>query len=490
MQNGTLIVEVFLSGEALPVNAAEVTIQNPSTGETTVLYTDQDGRTEIISIPAPDVEASLSPDSGTRPYSSVNVVIRRAGFADVSVNGVQIFPGIESILPVEMQRSSARTTGIQFDIPENALEQTPPFLPEGPSEDSRVLAYVYIPSYVTVHLGSPDSYARNVRVSFQNYIKNVASSEIYPTWPENAIRANIHAQIGFVLNRIFTEWYPSRGYNFDITNSTAYDQFFVEGRNIFDNISRIVDEIFNLYPRRQGYVNPLFSQYCNGSTVTCSGLSQWGTVTLANRGYTPLQMLRYYYGNNVVLTEANDIRNIESSYPGTALRVGSSGPAVRTIQRQLSRIRRNYPGIPAVSIDGVFGSQTQAAVRKFQQLFNLTQDGIVGKSTWNRLSYIYVAVTNLAELSGEGETAGILPYPGYLIRRGQSGENVRIMQQYLSDLSVIYSQIPSLTADGIFGSRTENAIRAFQRLFGLSPDGIVGSSTWNKLTEVWGWYYA
>ena len=242
------------------------------------------------------------------------------------------------------------------------------------------MATPVIPDFITVHLGRPDSSAKNVRVPFTGYIKNVASSEVYPTWPENSLRANIYAQISLALNRIYTEYYRSRGYNFDITNSTAYDQAYIDGRDIFGNISRIVDEIFNSYITKGNQIQPYFAEYCDGKNVTCKGMSQWGTVTLANQGRTPIQILRNYYGSDINLVSNVPVKNIRESYPGTLLRLGTVGEDVRTIQRQLNRIRRNYPSIPNIpQTNGVFEATTRAAVRQFQSIFNLAVDGIVGR---------------------------------------------------------------------------------------------------------------
>jgi len=348
----------------------------------------------------------------------------------------------------------------------------------------RAASQVYVPEYITVHLGAPnDTSARNVTVSFRDYIKNVASSEIYPTWPEAALRANILAQITFAQNRIFTEWYPSRGYNFNITNNTAYDQYFVYGRNIFTNISRLVDELFDQYISRRGAVNPIFAQYCNGTTVTCGGLSQWGTVALANNGYTPLGILRYYYGDDIVIDTATVQRRITSSYPGSPLTVGSRGEDVRTIRTWLNRIRRNYPAIPAISTSGdTYNAEMQRSVQAFQRIFNLTPDGIVGPATWNKIAYIYVAVMRLAELGGED-----IPLPAErpsgTLRRGSSGETVRLAQYFLRVIALYDDEIPPITIDGSYGPATENAVRAFQKMQGLTVDGIIGPATWNALYE-------
>ena len=342
---------------------------------------------------------------------------------------------------------------------------------------------VVITEFITVHLGAPSSNAANVTVTFPDYIKNVASSEIYPTWPENALRANIYAQISFALNRIYTEWYRSRGYNFDITSSTSYDQSFKYGRGIFQNIDRLVDELFNDYLRRNGVLEPLFAQYCNGSTVTCRGLSQWGTADLARQGMTPYQILTYYYGNNLEIVKNAPVQAIGESYPGTPLQLGSRGNDVRVLQVKLNRIGKNYPSIPKIyTVDGIYGNYTRDAVRQFQRIFNLTPDGVVGRQTWYKIAYIYTSVKNLAELESEGEKILGLPQ-GYVrvLRRGDNGDAVRVMQYFLAYLSDFYPSIPFTSIDGVFGAGTENAVRAAQRQFGLTVDGVVGRETWNTL---------
>ncbi len=345
----------------------------------------------------------------------------------------------------------------------------------------------YIPESITVHLGPPDSDAENVTVSFSDYIKNVASSEIYPTWPENAIRANIYAQISYALNRVYTEYYRARGYDFDITNSTAYDQSFVRNRDVFENVSRIVDEIFNDYIRRQGFVEPLFAAFCDGREVTCDGLSQWGSVTLANEGYTPYAILTNYYGNDIDIVQDAPIQNIMQSYPGEVLEIGSSGQAVRTLQIQLNRISRDYPLIPKISeTDGVFGVETENAVREFQKIFNLAQDGRVGKATWYKIKSIFVAVANLAELNSEGIRLADVPKQFVTeIRPGDTGNPVRVIQYYLSIIAVYNNAIPAPAIDGIYGGGTEAAVRAFQSAYGLEPTGVVNEATWNRIAEAY-----
>lgn len=343
----------------------------------------------------------------------------------------------------------------------------------------------YIPETITVHLGVPDSDAENVTVSFADYIKNVASSEIFPTWPDSAIRANIYAQISYALNRVYTEWYRSRGYDFDITNSTAYDQSFVRGRDIFENIGQIVDEIFNDYIRRQGNIEPLFAAFCDGREVTCDGLSQWGSVELAEQGLGPYDILTRYYGNDIELVVDAPIQNISETYPGSPLRLGSSGQEVRTIQTQLNRISRDYPLIPKItSVDGVFGERTEDAVRKFQEIFNLTVDGIIGKATWYRIKSIYVAVSRLAALNSEGiKLADVSKNFVTEVRPGDTGNPVRVIQYYLAVIGAYDNSIPPVTIDGIFGTATENAVRSFQKVNGLPETGVVDEATWNELSD-------
>lgn len=340
----------------------------------------------------------------------------------------------------------------------------------------------YIPQRITVHLGSPSSYAANVTVSFPDYVKNVASSEIYPTWDEDALRANILAITSFALNRVYTEFYRSRGYDFDITSSTAYDQAFVNGRSFFNNISRLVDDLFNDYLRRPGFVEPLAAKFCNGTTVTCEGLSQWGSQNLAQQGYGYVQILRSYYGNVEIVADA-PIRGITSSYPGTPLRRGSSGPAVVVIQVELNRISQNYPAIPKLAAtDGIFGSQTEASVKAFQEIFDLTPDGIVGPATWYALVRLYTAVTSLSELQSQGQQFyGInWQYPDPL-QVGDTGDKIRHLQYMLAVLSAYISEIPPLTIDGIFGPATRDAVLAAQRWFGLPETGEVDADTWDEI---------
>lgn len=344
----------------------------------------------------------------------------------------------------------------------------------------------YIPQYITVHLGPPGSDAPNVTVPFADYIKNVASSEIYPTWDEAAIRANVLAQISFALNRVYTEFYPSRGYNFNITNSTATDQKYIHGRNVFENVSRIVDDIFNSYIRRQGNFEPLLAAFCNGTTVTCEGLSQWGSQYLAQQGLDSVEILRRYYGDDIELVSNTPVRGILRSYPGEPLRRGDRGQYVEQVQASLNRIARNYPAIPRVTPDGIFGEDTEEAVRTFQRIFNLMPDGVVGNATWYALVRIYVAVTRLAELRSEGQS---IYDPDYVlpstISQGDSGEVVSTIQYRLAILQRFVDVLPELRVDGSFGPQTREAVLAFQRLVGLPQTGEVDRATWDELANAW-----
>ncbi len=341
----------------------------------------------------------------------------------------------------------------------------------------------FIPETVTVHLGAPNSDAENVTVPFVDYIANVASSEIYPTWPENAIRANIYAQISYALNRIYTEYYRSRGYDFDITNSTSIDQSFVKDRDIFENISQIVGDVFNDYIVRQGNVEPLFAQYCDGVEVVCDGLSQWGSVPLAEDGLTPYEILQYYYGNDINIVFDAPVDAISATLPDFPLRVGSVNDEVRTLQIRLNRISGNYPAIPKIATpDGFFSFDTEEAVKEFQRIFGLTPDGIVGKATWYKIQQIYNAVKRLGELNSEGITLSEVTqqFPDEL-SRGDEGNAVANLQVYIDYVSTYYNTVPYVDVDGIFGEGTESAVRAVQRTFDLPVTGVVDAATWEAL---------
>ncbi len=346
----------------------------------------------------------------------------------------------------------------------------------------------FIPETVTVHLGSPDSNASNVTVPFADYIKNVASSEIYPTWPENALRANIYAIITFVLNRIYTEWYRARGYDFDITNTTRYDQAFVPNRDIYENIGLIVDNIFDEYVVRTGSIEPLFTQFCNGTTSICNGLSQWGTVALAEDGLNPYQILQNYYGQNINILTDTPIIAFGESYPGRPLRVGEDSNDVKIIQTELNRISDNYPAIPKIQNEnGLFGIDTEEAVKEFQEIFSLPATGVVDKATWYAMKRYYAGVKRLSELLSEGVTLeeATLPYPVGGLSLGMQGEEIRTLQYYLDIIAYFNTALETIPINGNFDDATLAAVQSFQRFYGLPETGEVNEETWDLIFKIY-----
>ena len=344
-----------------------------------------------------------------------------------------------------------------------------------------------IPEQIVVHLGAPDSDAMNVSLSFADYIKNVASSEIYPTWPEEALRANILAQISVALNRVYTEFYRSKGYNFDITSSPAYDQTFVYQRDIFANVAEIVDEIFDSYIRRQDFIEPLFAEFCDGVEVTCNGLSQWGSVALAEEGLDNFSILQRYYGNDIVIERDVPVEETLSSAPAVVLREGDTGRDIELIQRKLNRISTNFPGIPKIyPVDGFFGPSTTDAVQKFQEVFGLDPDGLVGRATWNQIQFIYNAVKKLYTVSSEGlKITDVTTRYTDTLSEGSTGEGVLTIQYYLSYIALFVPSVIEATMDGSFGPATTNAVKSFQRTYGLIETGMVDRLTWDKMEEIY-----
>lgn len=496
---GVLRIRTYAARDALPV--ANVQVQIYQSGTRVPLYsgqTDAEGIWDGILLPAPPRALSLQEDYNGIPYSVYDLTANAENYLPVIINNLQMFDGELTLGDIAMEPTSEEAqrrgavTQDFTDVPPHNLVSKGRSSGSGPLEQctsSQVLTEVIIPDRITVHLGRPTSAAQDVTVTFRDYIKNVASSEVYPTWPEEALRANIHAQISLALNRVYTEWYRSRGYSFQITNSTSFDQYYVHGRTIFDVMSRITDDIFNTYVRKTGTVNPYFTEYCDGKTVSCKGMKQWGTVTQAQQGKNALQILRFYYGNDIEIVRTNNIARIPESYPGTPLRLGSTGTNVKIIQRQLNRIAKDYPFFGTNPVDGVFGASTESQVKKFQKQFSLAQDGVVGRSTWYKISYIYVAVKDLAELTSEGEkpsgdlVAGV--YPGTPLRIGSRGDSVLEMQFWLDEVASFSTDIPRLTVDGIFGVGTDASVRAFQTRYKLTVDGIVGASTWDAIYKAY-----
>ena len=404
---GFLQIQVVELDVGDPVPNAQVLITNR--GETIPLIeltTDSSGLTPVVELNTPPLPYSLAPDN-PRPYAEYDAYVNVQGFQAVFVDGMQILPTSVAFQTITLRPSVVYRRPVQdIYIDQHTLYGIfPPKIPEEEvkplpeAEGLVVLPAPVIPEFIVVHLGTPDSDAQNVWIPFKDYIKNVASCEIYSTWPEQTIRANVLVILSFTLNRVYTEWYRGKGYEFTITNSTAYDQAFTYGRNIYDSISVIVDELFTSYITRPGIRQPLFTQYCDGSRVQCPRwLSQWGSNTLGEQGYDALSILRYYYGNNVFLQQAERVAGVPISFPGNVLSLGSTGPAVRTIQEQLNAISDNYPAINKVRVDGFFGQQTREAVETFQRVFKLPVTGSVDFSTWYEISNIYVAAERLAEL--------------------------------------------------------------------------------------------
>lgn len=403
---GKLQINVTSSLGLIPIPDATVTISYTGIPDVTVerLSTDSSGQTQEVELPTPPLEYSVEP-SEQMPYSEYNIQVDAPGYESAMISGTELLPDVTAIQPIQL--TPAETSEEEEEtivIPGHTLyEEYPPKIPEDeikPMDESGeiVLSRVVIPEYVVVHDGVPnDTTAANYYVRYRDYIKNVVSSEIYATWGENAIYANTLAIMSFTLNRVYTEWYRNKGYNFTITSSTAYDQKWMYGRNIYANIGRIVDSIFNNYLSRPGVRQPIFTSYCDGRRVTCDGLSQWGSQYLANEGYTPIEILRYYYGSDMYINSAVGVSGVPSSWPGYNLSIGASGENVRQIQNQLNRIARNYPAIPVVTADGIYGPATANAVRTFQGIFNLPQTGIVDFPTWYSISNIYVGVSRIAE---------------------------------------------------------------------------------------------
>jgi len=595
MGKGYLIVHTTTASEALPVAGANVVVTDEYNNTLYNVVTDEGGVSPRMELDAPDKAYSLDPDSSIIPYSKYNIGISAEGFKTFIIEGVRILDTSETIQNADMiplTLDITRSGSIIFvDNEEHGLTNPQPrFTLEAPQAlppaMGRVLPAVIIPEFITVHLARPEVPAANTRVLFKEYVKNVASHEIFDTWPTAALEANINCIVSFTLNRIYTEFYRVRGYSFDITNSTSIDHFFKPNGAIGGNISRVVDNIFNRYLAQVGHKEPFLAQYCDGRQVRCPGwLTQWGSCADAQAGMTAPQIIRKHYAYNLEFREANLFSGPFESYPGYALREGSSGEHVRTLQTYLNRISGSFP-LPVISpVDGIFGPATTASVRKFQRDFNLTADGIVGRATWYKINQIYAGVKALSEMTSEGERIGIghtpptstlregsrgadvvqlqfllnfialynsnipfviengrfdastrqsveafqrdngmtvdsvvgrgtwtrlydtywgivsnspqpLPppvtpgrpgdipeYPGYLLRVGSSGQDVMLLQTALARMAEIHPQLPSITPDGQFGSRTQSAVMAFQRMFGLSPDGIVGPATWRTLME-------
>lgn len=397
---GSLRVDVTdQNGKPIDGATAEISITGEPESTLESIQTDSNGQTESVELPAPPFEYTENPGV-TQPYSEYSIIVRAPGFAPVSINGIDIFSSRRSIQDVRLtEASQVVTIG-----PNTLFGDYPPKIPEASikpitSTGEIVLDRVVVPGTVVVHDGVPtDPTASNYYVSFPDYIKNVACSEIYPTWPEATITANVIAIVSFTLNRVYTELYRNKGYSFTITSSTAFDHKWINERNIFDNVGLIVDEVFADYVSKPDVKQPILTQYCDGKRTTCSGMSQWGSKYLGDQNYSALQILRNYYGSDIYINTAEEVSGIPLSWPGYTLDIGDSGTPVRTIQEQLSAIRRTYSNIPSLAIDGIYGEDTAAAVSRFQSIFDLPVTGEVDYSTWYKISQLYVALEKLAEL--------------------------------------------------------------------------------------------
>ncbi len=404
---GSLQISVVSSVGLIPIENAIVTISYTGDPDTPLetLTTDSSGQTPTVNLPAPNIALSLDSSAIEQPYSEFNILVEAAGYEPVLVSGSEILAERLSLQPIQMNPLDTTEEAEKIVIiPAHTLfGEYPPKIPEDeikPMEETGeiVLSRVVIPEYIIVHDGVPsDPTAPNYWVRYKDYIKNVASCEIYSTWPESAIYANILVILSFTLNRVYTEWYRGQGYDFTITSSTAYDQKWIYGRNIFENIDYLVDSIFANFLSRPGVRQPIFTSYCDGTRVTCDGLSQWGSKYLGDEGYSAIEIIRYYYGNDMYINTADIISGVPSSYPGYELSIGASGEKVRQLQNQLNRIARNYPAIPTVTADGIYGNATANAVKTFQSIFNLPATGITDYATWYEISDIYVGVTRIAE---------------------------------------------------------------------------------------------
>lgn len=408
IDTGFLEVDVTSSMDYTPIENATVSVSYTGDPESTIerLTTNSSGQTEQISLAAPPLEYSMAP-SENQPFAEYTITVSAPGFEDFSVSGSDIMSGELSIQPIRLTPATPLTTESNIVIPANTLfGNFPEKIPEAeikPVTDPGeiVLSRVVVPEFVVVHDGAPtDSTAQNYYVRYRDYIKNVASSEIYSTWPDATLRANILAIMSFTMNRVYTEWYRNQGYEFTITSSTAFDHKWIYGRNIFENISQIVDEMFTNYLSRPNVKQPILTQYCDGKRVTCPNwLSQWGSKYLGDQNYSAIEILRNYYGDNMYINTAEEISGIPASWPGENLTIGSEGQKVMQLQEQLNRIRENYNAIPYLNPDGIFGSRTAEAVREFQRIFNLPQTGVVDFSTWYRISDMYVRLSRIAELN-------------------------------------------------------------------------------------------
>lgn len=411
IQEGRLQISVNTLEDNFPVENATIEISYTGVPGKIMeqVRTDDSGKTEILSLNAPPLEYSLTAVSSEQPYAEYSIQVSAAGYETEEIAGIEILPEVLALQPVRLRKKVFSPDPVQRIVigPHTLFGSYPPKIEEAEIKPLResgeiVLSRVVVPEYIVVHDGPPeDSSARNYYVKYKDYIKNVASCEIYATWPEETIRANVLAIMSFTLNRVYTEWYRNKGYDFTITSSTAFDHKWIYGRNIFENISRIVDEMFAGYLSRPNVRQPILTQYCDGEQVQCRNrgwMTQWGSKSLGDQGYSAIEILQYFYGNDLYMNTAEAISGIPASWPGYALDIGASGNKVRQIQEQLNVIASAYPALPRINADGFYGEKTKAAVREFQKVFNLPMTGVTDYATWYRIQEIYVAVSRIAEL--------------------------------------------------------------------------------------------
>lgn len=501
MEHGEIRFVLRTGREALPVNEAEITVCDGAGNETfhCELKPENAGVSESFAAEAPPKRDSLSPESAAPPYGVCGASVRAKGFYRVRINGIKCFAGTRTVVAPEMiplPAGAQDPDGLPetvIDLPEHLLftgceppEKESAGTPERVSPAVQIINGVYVPETITVHLGAPDSNAENMTVPFVDYVKNVAANEIYPTWPEEALKANVISQVSIALNRIYTEWYRSRGYDFDITASTAYDQAFVPGSNTYAETDAIAEEFFNNYIVRPNFVEPLYASFCDGIKTTCNGLSQWGTVSLAEDGRSFEEILGFYFGD-VDVTAAEDVRAAAGSYPGEPLSVGDEGEAVRTVQYQLNRIAINYPRLPLNNNSGVFDERMSEIVSEFQKLFDLPVNGTVDKATWYRISYLYASVKKLSELSSEGQRPSYNQqlYPGSPLGPSDKGSEVQEMQFYLRRISRFNPLVRPVNVDGIYDADTEESVRSFQRAYRMEVNGMIDEPTWDRIVDVY-----
>lgn len=496
MGKGFIKVQLFSAKNIMPVIGANIYFIASEAVEFEdgkILVTDECGISKTVTVNTPDRAVGENPAATDIPYATYDVYVRAKGFRDAAVEGVQVFPDEVTIQNIEMiptkkKRAFMEEAEFTYIPPHQLLVLNPRDKVEGEKSGGAGNAALIIPESITVHLGAPNSYAENITLSFPDYIKNVASSEIYPTWPEEALRANIYAEITFAINRVQNGWYKKLGYAFDITNCVAYDQAFVMGRNIYENISRIVDEIFNEYIQDKGEKAPILAACCSGTTVACKGLSQWGTVALANNRSKAIDILKNYFGENIGIEKIYDIQGVSEPYVGDELQYGAKGKLVESLQNKLNKIGEKYSSFSKIKLlTGEFDEATRKSVESFQEIFSLQPTGSVNRITWYKIYSVSRAIQAMADIKEEGGkeyNTGVSPE--YLLRYGDSGAAVREFQCYLSLISCYYSVIPPVNINGDFDLNTKAAVLAFQKKFdNIDVDGIVGKQTWDKIYQVY-----